>query len=164
MSKSTRLANARKIIAEYEATQASKKGKAKDKGVRVLSNGVRQDIKTGKFLSGPAKGTKVTSTRGKVRKTRTGTSQKVRTAPKKGQTLFLTQDSRQAFLAAAKKDGYDLRAQGVVSTIQIVVASVLGKKGLPKGYAPKGFKVGERYTAKANGLTKAEVKAILNRA
>ena len=177
MSKNTKLVKvtraqakeARRVLAEFEGQGKAKTTSTKvvtgvkvgvRKGVRTLRNGATLDVATGKFLSGPVKGVS-TGTRRKARKGTT--SRRVQTAPKKGQTLFLTQDTRLAFVAAAKKDGLDLRALGVISTRQIAVASVLGKGGVPKGYAPKGFKVGDGYVSMAKAMSKADVKALLNR-
>ena len=160
---------AQALVAEYEAQQTSKakskKGKA-EKGVRVLSNGVRQDVKTGKFLSGPRKGAGagVKRTAKKTTTSRTTSRRVVTRAPKKGESFFLIKNTRESFIAAAKQDGYDLKGR---SAIVLAIMSVTGKPSngvsVPKGYLPKGFKLGERTIERVKGMTKAERTALLNR-
>lgn len=154
---------AQALVAAYEGQAASKVAK-KDKGVRVLSNGVRQDIKTGKFLSGPAKGAGAGVKRTAKKTTRSTSRRVVTRAPKKGESFFLIQDTRQSFIAAAKKDGFDLTGK---STLQIAVMVVTGKGSngvsVPKGYLPKGFKLGERTVQRVKAMDKADRTALLNR-
>lgn len=159
---------ARRTVALFDRQKSAKpgkSGKAKTvngiqvgvkQGVRTLRNGATMDVATGKFLTGPVKG----SGTGTRRKTRKGTtSRRVQVAPTKGHKVSLTKLSRRNFVAAAAKDGHTVFTGQ--STKAVAAISVLGLKGVPQGYTPKGFVIGDGYKALVKDLSKSEAKALL---